>query len=91
MEREQSTRKMFFLGYNISAGFIGCADCFRVTMASGFDGECVLTVRALCKPLKSSALTARVATLATDLPACTRAEYLSWVLTADPYAGMLPR
>lgn len=61
-------------------------------MAAGFDGECVLTIRALCKPLKSSALTARVATLATlnDLHVYVP-EYISWVLTADPYTGAIPR
>lgn len=62
------------------------------TMAAGFDGACVLIVRALCKPIKSSALTARVITPAilNDLHNYVP-EYLSWVLTADPHTGFIPR
>ncbi|KAL3904116.1 MAG: hypothetical protein SGPRY_011409 [Prymnesium sp.] len=50
------------------------------TMAAGFDGACVLIVRALCKPIKSSALTARVITPAilNDLHNYVP-EYLSWI------------
>ncbi|KAL3892583.1 MAG: hypothetical protein SGPRY_014990, partial [Prymnesium sp.] len=61
-------------------------------ISAGFDGACVLTVRALCKPLRSSALTARVSALATlnDLHLYVH-EYLSWVLTADPATGNVPR
>lgn len=61
-------------------------------IAAGFSGQCTLAVRALCRPLKSIALTAKVSALATlnDLHPHVHS-YLTWILTANPATGEVPR
>lgn len=61
-------------------------------IAVGFSGDCTLAVRTLCRPLRATALTARVPALAAlnDLHPHVHS-YLSWILTADPATGETPR
>lgn len=61
-------------------------------IAAGFSGDCTLAVRTLCRPLRAATVTGRVAALATlsDLHPHVHT-YLTWILTADPNTGQVPR
>lgn len=60
-------------------------------MAVAFDVKCPLAIRAVCKPLRSSAILARVPTLAilSELHR-TVPVYLSWLLSADSRTKVVP-